>query len=202
MKRMKTLVILAGGKSSRMGQDKVLLKLDGMTFIERIFRNAQPYFGRIIISTDSIRHADAIKSLPFFSEGLCSVAPEFVTDIYSEAGPMGGILSVFEKTDAPRFSVISVDVPFADAEVLAGLYDHCVKKACCLRLPGRRSEPLIAAYDRAAYDDIKSAFEKGIYKMRAALRPEDTDILTDDTPQAAAAFRNFNTPGELAGLLS
>jgi len=200
---MRTLVILAGGKSSRMGQDKVLLELNGMTFIERIFKNALVCFERIIISTDSDAHADRIKALPAFAHG----SAEFVTDRYDSAGPIGGILSVFEAVDADRFSVISVDVPFADMRVLAMLYDRCAGKAAFLQTGDGRPEPLIAAWSRSAFPDIRRAFEQGHFKMRMVLDKDDINIVTSGEVTAALpelseadiaeCFRNYNTQDDL-----
>ncbi len=209
---MKNLVILAGGKSSRMGRDKVLLELNGMTFIERIFFNALVCFDRIIISTDTKEHADRIAGLPLFAgaDRLNNVYPEFVLDIYPGVGPMGAIRSVFESTDVSRFSIISVDVPFADMKVLDALYDRCTKKACFLKIADRRSEPLIAAYDRSGYPDICRCMDAGLLKMRRAFEKDDITVVTDSELksgiQAAAdldfdrAFANYNTPEEFGSL--
>lgn len=204
---MKTLVILAGGKSSRMGQDKVLLEFHGKTFIERIFFNALECFERVIISTDNEEHAAAIRSLPAFA----GTDLEIVTDLYDSRGPIGGIRSVFESTDVSRFSIISVDVPCADMRVLAALYDRCMKKAVYLKMGEGRPEPLIAAYDRAAYENIRSAGERGLNKLRMLFDDEERDIVTESELinavqelkelDFAKAFRNYNTPEEYKEIL-
>ena len=204
---MKTLVILAGGKSSRMGQDKVLLEVAGRTFIERVFLNALTVFERVIISTDSDDHASAIKSLPVFE----TRKPEIVTDIRRDAGPLGGIRSVFEACDVSRFSIIPVDVPFADMRVLGALYDRCLNKAVYLKIGGGRPEPLIAAYDRTGYEDIRAALDSGLNKMRLVFPEGDTDTVTDaelkaQIPGLAALdfeqiFMNCNTPEEYERVL-
>ncbi|MGI6072360.1 MAG: molybdenum cofactor guanylyltransferase [Lachnospiraceae bacterium] len=194
---MKNLVILAGGKSSRMGMDKVLLKDNGVTFVERIFANALIYFERIIISTDSREHALVIRKLPF----MTGRNVEIVTDNYEAIGPMGGIISVFEETDVERFAIIPVDVPGADMRVLTRLYDYCTKKACFLKLQGGKPEPLIGAYNRSALPDLKGAMEAGLLKIRMALPFADTDIIGEgklaDFENLSCSFRNINTPEEL-----
>ncbi|MBE6017427.1 MAG: molybdenum cofactor guanylyltransferase [Lachnospiraceae bacterium] len=204
---MKTLVILAGGKSSRMGQDKVLLETHGRTFIEHIFLNALEFFERIIISTDSPDHADIIKRLPAFA----GREPETVADIYKEAGPIGGLRSVFETCDVSRFAIIPVDVPFADMRVLEALYDRCSKKAAFLKIKEKMPEPLIAAYDRSSYEKIRAAQEAGLNKIRRVFAEEDLDIVTDGGLKAQIpflkdldfekAFRNCNTPEEYKDIL-
>ncbi len=251
---MKNLVILAGGKSQRMGTDKVMLKTDGETFVEHLTRAAAEYFDTIYISTDSKGHAEKIMQLPLFKSdedfsdimicgetcvpaghgGVRDDLPgsgqaadttkeesqkvktkagpriRLVIDVYSEAGPIGGILSVFERTEAERFSIIPVDVPGADMRVLCAIFDRLRHSACFLKFEGKKPEPLIAAYDRKAYPSVKSAFEKGLFKIRLALEEKDIDIydvcdLKRDHPELAdtglrKAFRNFNTQEELKRL--
>lgn len=204
---MKTLVILAGGKSSRMGQDKVLLETHGRTFIERVFINALEYFERIIISTDTPEHAEKVKQLPAFADNK----PEIVTDLYEAAGPIGGIRTVFEACDVSRFAIIPVDVPFADMRVLKALYDRCMKKAAFLKIGDGRLEPLIAAYDRSGYEEIRAAQEAGLNKIRMVFSKKDTEIITDaqlkgqipdlESLDFEKAFRNYNTPEEYKEIL-
>lgn len=191
-----------------MGQDKVLLELDGKTFIERIYLNALEYFQRIIISTDSSKHAEVIKSLPVFKDKDI----EIVVDRYDALGPMGGIRSVFEASDVQRFSIISVDVPLADMRVLNALWDRCDRKAAWLKIGDGRPEPLIAAYDRTAYEDIRDSLDAGFLKMRQVLPEEDVVIVADsdireelsglkDT-DIAKAFSNCNTPEEYMEIMN
>ena len=190
-----------------MGQDKVLLQYDGRTFIERAFFSALECFERVIISTDSDEHGARIKELPGFKD----VCPEIITDDYDAVGPMGGIRSVFEKTNVQRFSIISVDIPFADMRVLSDIYDRCNAKAAYLKIGQGRVEPLIAAYDRSCYEDIRKSLDSGLFKMRQAVPQDEVVIITDaqlkeeDERLAgldfAMAFRNFNTPEELETIL-
>lgn len=199
---MKTLVILAGGKSSRMGRDKVLLSIEEKTFIEHIYEKAREYFDRVIISTDTKAHADKICSLPAFR----NAPPEFVTDRYAEKGPMGGIVSVFEATDVRKFAIISVDVPHADMRVLSFLYDNCTGAASFLKFEGHRRESLIAAYSRSAYRPLKESLLSGNYKLRAALEDEKISVFSagniaiSDKEGLMADFSNYNTPEDLKKL--
>jgi len=208
---MKNLVILCGGMSTRMGSDKALLKIGETTFVEHLYQQATGLFDRIIISIDTEEHAERIRELPLFK----NLRPErytdiFVLDKYEKAGPAGGILSVFEETDVDRFSVVPVDVPGADMRVLSALYDICRKGVCKLLLPKRAPEPLIAAYDRIAYDGIRESFESGQRKLRLIVPSKYTESVSEDElkcfdPSLAGtdiekAFRNFNTQDELRGL--
>ena len=210
---MKNLVILCGGLSSRMGSDKAMLKIGEDTFVEHLYRNAREHFDRIIISIDTGEHEKIIRGLPLF----CSLrsdedatAPEIVVDNYEKAGPIGGMLSVFENTDVERFAVISTDVPEADMRVLSALYELCTKGTARLIMKDCPPEPLIAAYDRKVYETLKSAYEGGERRLKRVLPVRYCDLISDDELKCfdreledldfARAFRNYNTQEELRDL--
>lgn len=208
---MKNLVILCGGLSSRMGSDKALLKIGENTFIEELYSKATRYFDRIIISIDTKEHAERIMEQPLF-KSLCleSHTDIFVLDKYEKAGPLGGILSVFEQTDIDRFAIVPVDVPCADMRVLEALFEICRKGVCKLLLKNRAPEPLIAAYDRKIYDALKDSYENNRRKLRLAVPVQCAESVTEEELKCfdpslvgtdiEKAFRNFNTQDELRGL--
>jgi len=194
---MKTLVILAGGKSTRMGKDKIFLHLhDNETFLEHLYHKASSIFERIIISAGSAEHAAAIKK-------LLPIA-EVVADQYAEKGPMGGLVSVYEQTGADRFAVIPVDVPYADMDVLLFFFDQCSDTACVLT-DGEHAEPLIGVYGRQMLKKLKGMLEAGDYRMYAALSDEvefyssadlSRQIEGKKEEEIRAAFCNINTESD------
>lgn len=158
---MNTLVILAGGKSSRMGTDKVFLPLqNGESFLAHLYRNAKAVFDRVLISAGSSAHTDQIRAL--FPEA------EIIPDRYPEQGPMGGIVSVYEECHPEKFAVIPADVPFADMDALALLYDLCGDDACVYSAEEDRPEPLIAAYGTTALEKLSAMRKEGRYRIRDA----------------------------------
>ena len=105
---MKTIVILAGGKSTRMGKDKIFLHIHynkKETFLEHLYYNAAAVFEKVIISAGSKDRVLTIRK-------LCHRRKLFRICIRKK-GPMGGIVSVYEQTGCEKFAVIPVDVPAA-----------------------------------------------------------------------------------------
>lgn len=207
------LVILAGGKSSRMGRDKTFLPYKNTTFLEHLLQNAGLYFSEIYISAGSGEHADRIRK--FLEESPCgSVIPSdhIIPDHYDRIGPMGGILSVFESVGCESFVLLAVDIPDADMHVLAALSDLAGahgEAALMLQLSGPgRMEACAAVYHRDAYRLMKRSFEQGEYSLRKALGPEqirciDVPLLQKYLPgiceeDLKRAFRNMNTPQDYA----
>ena len=157
---------MAGGKSSRMGQDKVFLRFGEETFLEYLYRNAQLVFDNIYISTDTKEHAEQIKALPAFQ----NISDEkIILDAYPRCGPIGGICSVFDLSGMDKFAVVPTDVPCANMGVLAALLMLCHEKPCIFRRDNGYIEPLIGAYDKSCYHNFKGCLEKGKFSIHKAL---------------------------------
>lgn len=192
---MKTLVILAGGKSSRMGKDKVFLPVrQGGTFLGYLYQRASAVFGRVLISAGTAGHADQIRKL--------LPEAEVIPDAYHEQGPMGGIVTVFEQTGMEKTAVIPADVPFADMEVLAFLYEQCEGDACIYMPEKGLPEPLIGAYGKEILQKMGDLLKNGTRKIRLAFSDRtvfyaEEDILAEFPEKEKAglqtAFRNINT---------
>ena len=219
---MKTLVILAGGKSSRMGEDKTFIKYKGKTFLETLLDNAQGLFGRVIISGGSKEHSEEIYNYLKANNKTCSVlTPEIYADNYDSIGPMGGVLSVFEQAKPDKFALVSVDMPMADLKVLSLLYNSVensedevthaslTKPAVVLADSEGKAIPSAGIYTKAGYDILKESMEKGQYSLFKALG-ENMGLLSPARlvriqPSLGkvdfdAAFKNYNTKEDLKTL--
>lgn len=119
---MKALVILAGGKSRRMGTDKTFLMRNGITFLEKILAEADSLFDQIIISAGSELHTQKIQDF-LTQDARYAEKIRIIRDRYENIGPMGGLMSVFEETDLHSFAVTAVDLPLADLRVQTALLD-------------------------------------------------------------------------------
>lgn len=207
MSHMKKLVIMAGGMSRRMGQDKVFLKLNGETFLERIFLNGRHVFSDVFISVDTKEHADEILKLP----ALKTLKPDnIILDIYPKHGPIGGLVSVFEKTDLDHFAVLPTDVPFADMRVLTTLFECCKDKPCVFKRDNEDLEPLIGAYSRGCYETLKKRLDEDRNSLFKALEIYGYESfykkdLVKINPELAEvdfemSFRNINFPEDYKDL--
>ncbi len=81
-----TAVIIAGGKSSRMGQDKALMRFRGRTIIEHSLSLLSPLFSRVAVNTNRTEEFDFLNVQTF-------------PDIIPDAGPLGGIRAVWRVLD-------------------------------------------------------------------------------------------------------
>ena len=108
-----TGVILTGGKSSRMGQDKALMPVGGVPLFRRILDVFETMFDEILIVTNKEgRHAG-----PGYRE---------VTDIIPDCGPLGGIYTGLSYAKSKRIFVASCDLPFIKASTVKVVIDEPV----------------------------------------------------------------------------
>ncbi len=142
-------VILAGGKSSRMGDNKAMLKWNGSTFLQHsVFRMKQLGIENIFVSGNYAREYKI----------------ESVDDIYPDRGPLGGMHACITKANTPYCFVVPVDAPNIPLFVLEEMISYHQKiisetpdrNPVVLWEHGERKEPLIGIYPV----EIASCIEK------------------------------------------
>ncbi|MDP4192243.1 MAG: molybdenum cofactor guanylyltransferase [Bacteroidota bacterium] len=106
-----TAIILSGGKSSRMGQNKSLMKIGKITIIELMHEKLRPMFKEIILITNDIDDYAFLK------------VPKY-TDIYPGRGPLSGIHSALKNTTTFRNFIISCDIPLMKREMIEYLVNY------------------------------------------------------------------------------
>jgi molybdopterin-guanine dinucleotide biosynthesis protein A len=184
-------VILAGGKSSRMGRDKAWLPLDSQTLLARqieLVRGLAP--ADIFISG----RADT----DYRSLG-CPV----LTDEFADAGPLAGIAAGLKAASAPLILVLAVDLPHMSADVLERLLAASEpERGVVPRLAGQ-IEPLAAVYPGVSAALANAQLTTGRLAVRDfAARCEQTGLVRyrDLPPELTGSFANWNSPADLAAL--
>jgi molybdopterin-guanine dinucleotide biosynthesis protein A len=132
-----TGIILAGGKSQRMGTDKGLLPLNGKPFISHIYEALKPIVGDNIVVVSSNSDYDAL--------GYARIE-----DLISDKGPVGGLYTALKQSKTKFNLVLSVDVPLVSTELLQWLADNHEDSYLITQVKANeKASPLIAVYDRA-----------------------------------------------------
>ncbi|MCF6205624.1 MAG: molybdenum cofactor guanylyltransferase MobA [Sulfurovum sp.] len=173
-------VIFAGGKSSRMGEDKALLPFGGESSLARWqYDRMQEIFTDVYIST---------------KEAKFDFDAPLILDRYPEHSPLAGIVSVLEYLDnAKRVFIISVDTPFIDASVIKKLIQTDTQKSIVVARTEGKVHPLCGVYDKDFLPFAKAAMAQGKHKLVSLI--EETDSGYADFPQSKA-FMNLNHPHE------
>lgn len=188
-------VILAGGKSSRMGRDKAWLEICGQTLLARQIQLIHT-FGATEIFISGRADAD-------YSPFGCRV----LQDHFPDAGPLAGIESALCMTTTPLLLVLAVDMPEMSLNFLQRLHAACAEKCGAIPQVGGRIEPLAAFYPKTT---LGLATEM-LSRQRAGSEtdtPGPTDFarecvqrklagLIEATAAEARYFTNLNSPEDL-----
>ncbi|MEW5771910.1 MAG: molybdenum cofactor guanylyltransferase [Thermodesulfobacteriota bacterium] len=183
-----TGLVLAGGRSTRLGRDKVELPVHGQSLLARTVALAARFCGRVVVSGRN--PADLGLDLPWLPD-----------DVPGQ-GPLGGILTGLTRLGGPLL-VLACDLPLLDADTVARLVEHRAVRppgtvvTTFLQAATGFIEPLVAVYEAASREHLAAALEAGERKLARAL-PEAGRHLIPYGPEQAHAFFNINYPADLA----
>ena len=182
-------LILAGGKSSRMGGvDKTLIEVEGKSLTERVVGVVRPIFREVIVASGVLgKFADLA--------GVREVA-----DHERGVGPLAGMLAGLEACTTEWAFVVAADMPSlrkslirrvvesASPEVLAAAPRH-----------GRFREPLHAVYRREVIAEIERFLDEGgrsVNRLLDRISVAWVDVDHEDLE----CFKNVNRPDDLNGI--
>jgi len=183
-------LVLAGGKSRRMGQDKAHIVHAGKPRLAHTVDLLAPLVDKVWVSVRKDQPADPLRD-----------AYPRIVDRDDDAGPVAGILAALESEPGVDWLVVAVDLPNLDARTVTNLLERAADE----RFTAYRSshdglpEPLCALYRAGSLPLIRSFVDEGIVCPRKILIRSDAELLTQPNPRA---LDNINTPEDLeeAGL--
>ena len=180
MTKVTTAVIFAGGKSSRMGEDKALLPFaDYPTLTEFQQDKLRALFDKVYISA---------KENKFDFD--CMV----IEDNYTENSPLVGLISVFETLKAEEVFILSVDAPFVNKEAIEKILKHNENKFDVIIAQSPSGvQPLCGLYKRSLLPLAYTQLEKGNHRLSDLLRLANTLFVEFDED---GPFTNLNHPEE------
>jgi len=179
-------VIMAGGKSTRMGRDKAMLSVHGRPLVEHVRDRLRPHFKEILVS------AAAEDDYAFLGERV-------VADELPGQGPLMGIASALEACRHETAFVVACDMPEVDTALARRLlreargHDGAVPVSG--GVGGDRYEPLFAVYNRSFLGGAREALEAGERSIRAAFGRCDMRSVEMNFPEGGG-LRNINTENE------
>ncbi|MDA3892977.1 MAG: molybdenum cofactor guanylyltransferase [Salinivirgaceae bacterium] len=175
-----TGIVIAGGKSSRMGQNKALLKYHGKRLIDNAIQLLQKYTQNIIVSSN-----EPIESIPY------SILPDEVKDI----GPMGGLHSGLRESKSEFNLIIPCDVPNIELGLFSNFIAACEGYDAVIPiLPNGKYEPLVACYNKTIIPLIEKAIQNNDYKLVNLIDKAHVkfiEVINIDQ------FKNINAPNDL-----
>lgn len=193
----RTAIVLAGGASSRFGQDKGVLELNGKPLIWHVVNAVSPLVDETIVVTSSKERAAK------YAE-LVDANVHFAVDVCESSSPLIGALTGFGLAQGQYSLVLPFDMPFVSRETISLLFELCTGKAAVIpRWPNGNVEPLHAVYHtKMALEASKAAVAEGKLHMRAMIeklrgvRYVSTLVIQQLDPELHTFF-NINTLADL-----
>lgn len=189
---MLTVCIQAGGRSSRMGEDKALKPFLGRPLIQRVVDRLSPIADELIVTTN--HPADySFLNLRLFS------------DLKPDRGALGGLHTAIASATHPIVGVVACDMPFASTRLIEAMGRLLVEEEADVVIAKTQNgyEPLHAVYRCATcLPAIESAIDADQWKVIAWFPQVKVRVLTDEELNSldpdGLAFWNVNTPEEFA----
>lgn len=180
-----TAIILAGGKSSRMGTNKALLTINGITVIEQIVNECKKITDHILIVTNNFADYQFLQ-LPM------------VEDKEKGKGPLAGIQAGLSTVSTEKNIVIACDMPFISAEIAKVLLEELTNYDACLPKINDQLHPLFAAYRKSCLHAVNQSLNDGQLRIRHFLNQVRVKIKTEkELPSYFnKAMFNMNNPQE------
>jgi len=187
-----TAVIMAGGNSRRMGQDKAGLRLGNQTLLQSVSAVMQHLFPQVLIS---VRQRRGESNLPQ------------VCDTLADGGPLAGLEAALGAVATPWVFVVACDMPFVSPAVVNNLARQRGEYQAVVPMVGGQPQPLAAFYARTCADEARAILAgNGKHSLRALLSRLDVcyvdaaELLADD-PQLRS-FIDLDTPEDFSAASS
>ena len=181
-------IVLAAGRSTRMGRDKALLEVDGAPLWQRQ-RDVLAAAG----ATEIFLSARPDQAWTRQATGFAAV----LHDALPDCGPLVGITAGIERASHPMLAVLAIDLPGMDAAWFRELWGLCAPRSGVVGRRGDFFEPLAAIYPRDFKWSAWEALAKGEYALQALIaRAVNEGLLRERAITAAEEVRfvNWNRP--------
>ena len=190
MKRFGSAIILAGGKSTRMGFDKQLLRLRERSLIEGLIRRLGGSFHETIVVTNR-------------PELYIGLADKITGDIIPDMGPLSGIHAGLSAASSEYSFVIACDMPQLNTKYIDYMMELLNKNEsmACITKFGDWIEPFNAFYSKALIDHIESFLMGGGKAVHRLLMNHNVEYIPEEVARGFSPdwgmFFNLNTREDL-----
>ena len=184
-----TGIILAGGKSKRMGKEKALLKIGKTYLIELIIEKLKDFFEEIVLIT-------ANNSFKYRFPGIRTVI-----DVVPGKGPLGGIYTGLLVSQSKYNFICACDVPFLNLNLLKFIVSQINENNAVIPIIKGFTEPLHSIYSKSCLPAIEYQLQTGDLKIKNFFPKIKCKYIPEDRIKrydpCLLSFFNLNTPHAL-----
>ncbi len=179
-----TAIILAGGNSLRMGQDKATLPVNGTPLLQSVIAVVQPLFEQTLVSVKVPRTEIALPQ---------------ICDRQTDCGPLAGLVSALEQVSTPWALVVACDMPFLSPDLIVQLAalrgDY---QAVVPRISGY-PQPLLAFYASSCLPLLRQRLAGGDKSLMGALKLLNLRYVEEGDLSASLlrSFIDLDTPQDV-----
>ena len=189
MKQFDTAIIIAGGRSTRMGYDKAFMKIGNTSCIELIIQKLKGHFNEIIIVSD--------KPNKYRINNVKSTHDEI-----KNAGPIGGLHAGLKISSSFYNYLIACDMPVLSDELITHMKNLILLQPDIIACKNKGFiEPFHAVYGKHLTKKIEYEIKSGEYSLFNLMSKSKTEIISYDTIikicKNTSVFTNLNTRQEL-----
>ena len=184
-----TGIILAGGKSSRMGEDKGLVLLNGKPMIQYVIEALKEVVSDIIIISNNASYNKF--RVPVYS------------DLIKDKGPVGGIYTGLYHSATELNFCISCDVPMISSDFILWLLKRSGNASITLPMYKDKIHQMIGVYSKQVLSNFKESTEKEHLKLSQVNKDMACEIIDIEKEYAnfdELIFSNINTKNELISI--
>ncbi|NKB80398.1 MAG: NTP transferase domain-containing protein [Nitrospirales bacterium] len=192
-----TGVLLAGGKSVRMGKDKKHITIEGRSLFERALSVLENYFPEVIVV-----YGDS-------SQKPLTTQARSVHDLIPHCAAAGGVFTGLTYASFPQIFVVACDMPFLNPQLIDLMVSCDESMDIVIAKLKNRLEPLHARYSKRCLPFLETMIKERMFRMQELLNVKllKRKIFTEEEigliDNKALSFWNLNTPEDvyLAGEL-
>ena len=185
-----TAIILAGGKSSRMGADKAFLKIGNQSLIKRQIGLLRKIFKKIIVVTNSLPKYRGYKGI------------KIISDIIPHCGPLGGIYSGLVVSNSLYNFVVACDMPFINLGLIRYIIKNRDNYDIIIPKIDRKYHPLFGMYSKNCLPIIEKALSKDKLNVSSIFPKLKTAFISrqeiERFDKLLLSLVNINTQDDLA----
>ncbi|MGD1993411.1 MAG: molybdenum cofactor guanylyltransferase [Anaerolineae bacterium] len=182
-----TGVVLAGGHSRRMGEDKALLELDGQLLIQWVIQRVARVCAEVLVVTGE-------------ADRYAGLGAPVVTDRFPGVGVLGGLHAGLDAASHELILAVGCDMPFLNPDLLRAFVDWVEGWDVAVLRRGEWVDPLHAAYRRTCLPALEAVIEAGRRRVISFFPQVRVRYVTEAEVAAIdpelESFRNVNTPAD------
>lgn len=197
---MKSIIILCGGRSRRMGKDKGSLVLDGKPMILHVLDTVKGIADEIVLVLRDQEQIDKYKSILNDAD----VSIKIVTDEIKDQGPLVGISTGLSYINSKYAQILPCDSPFISKSFILKMFEIAEGKEFDAVVPiwdDGHIEPLHSIYKKDVIDIARDLIKKEKRNVRSLIENLNVEYVdVGELDETTMSFQNINTINEFKGI--